>query len=439
MRDSFITLTRQLTSIVIGMLLVIVVARVLGSSGQGHYTTITILPTLLMTFLNLGINISTIYYVSKKEISLNSAVLNNTILGVLLGVLGIIIGFIIIHLFKGTYNGINPAFLYLCLLGLPFMILNIFYQTIYQGLQDFKTFNMVLVVTQTSTVIYVLIAFFVFHLGLLGAILSFALGHVTTFTFNVFMFKKKYGVRLKGVPFSWSYFKKSINYGGKAYLSNVMAVLNYRTAILMLIFFLGSSVVGFYSVAVTLAERFSIFSQSISSVLLPKIASSENANQRNQLTSLVSRNVLIFMVIGTIIALLVMHPVMTLLFGVKYKNSIVLLEILLPGIAFLSVEKILSNDIAGRGRPDLNMYVSIFNILLNVSLNLYFIPRFGAQGAAIATTITYLVSFVIKAVIYRKYTGEPYWNFLIIKGRDLLLYKKLFSRIQMKLRLKQSS
>lgn len=96
------------------------------------------------------------------------------------------------------------------------------------------------------------------------------------------------------------------------------------------------------------------------------------------------------------------------------------MKILLPGIALLAVEKILSNDIAARGKPEINMYVSIFNVIFSTILNVFLIPMYGATGAAIATSISYSLSFIIKAVFFKRVTGEALISFFYLKGKIFL-------------------
>ncbi|TLS38493.1 flippase [Pseudalkalibacillus caeni] len=433
-RDSFITLTRQVTSIFIGVLLLVVLARFLGPDGQGKYALIILLPQMLMTFLNMGVNTSTIYYVSKGEIDLHSVFKNNLIIGGVLSLIGLLIGLLVILFFSDRlFSGTPSYLLFISLIGLPFMILNIFFQTIFQGLQNFKFFNTILIVTQMSTLAFIALFIIVFDFGLAGSIVAFILGHIGTTAFILYLLFNKEGLKLRKSILSKQYMKQSLTYGLKAHVSNVMTFLNYRADIILLGFFIGPAAVGIYVVAVNIGERLSIFAQSISSVLLPKISSLKDDLERNQLTSIISRNVLAFILIGSLSVFFLSDFVIDLLFDPRYEESSPLLKLLLPGIAVLSVEKILSNDIAARGKPELNMYVSFFNVPFNVVLNVILIPQIGVSGAAIATSVTYIISFIIKIAIFKKVTGEDYANFLFIQKSDFAFYKRLYNQVKYKI------
>ena len=71
------------------------------------------------------------------------------------------------------------------------------------------------------------------------------------------------------------------------------------------------------------------------------------------------------------------------------------LQALLAGIVALSAGRVLSNDIAGRGRLILNAYGGLAAVATNVVLNLLWIPRYGIVGAAWASTVSYSVSFLM--------------------------------------------
>ncbi|WP_257350245.1 flippase [Pseudalkalibacillus decolorationis] len=433
-KNSLITITRQFLSILLGMFLLVLLANYLGKTGQGKYTLIILLPQLLMTFLNMGINTSTIYYVSKDEIDLNSAVKNNLFVGVFLSSIAVIVGIIITFFFSEQFfEDTSNMLLLISLIGLPFMFLNIYFQTIFQGLQQFGIFNTILIITQLGTLCFVTLFVVIMEQGLKGAVISFILGHFITTISIIYVLYKKYHFRYKKGILSLVYFKKSVLFGLKAHISNVMSFLNYRVDILLLGYFINPAAVGIYVIAVNIGERLSIFAQSLSSVLLPRIASVNNDIDRNRVTAILTRNFLVFIVLISLSIFLFADILIDVFFSEDYEESSLLLRWLLPGIAALSVEKLLSNDIAGRGKPELNMYVSIFNVLFNIGLNLYMIPTYGVVGAAASTTLTYLQSLVIKVFLYKKVTNERYHNFLLIQKKDIYLYTRILKQLKVRL------
>jgi O-antigen/teichoic acid export membrane protein len=429
LKNSYITLVRQFTSIVIGTLLIIIIARTLGPELQGNYALITNFPAILMMFINLGINISTVYYVSRQEIDPGESFFNNLIIGVVLSFIGIIAGFISIYFFGDKlFKDIDDySYVYFILIAIPFMLLNTFFQTIFQGIQDFKVFNTILVITQITNLLLVVFLIVLFDFGLMGALIAFISGHALTLLFILIFSVKKFNLTRKNLRLNIPYLRKSFHYGFKSYMSNLVTFMNYRINIYLLGFFVGNGAVGLYFTALTLGEKLSVFTQSISSVLLPRIAAMGTEEERNHLTSIVSRFTLVFMLVLSVVIFFTIDFLAPVL-GHEYKETPFFLKILLPGISLLAVEKLLSNDLAARGKPEINMNVSIFNVIFSTILNVILIPQYGATGAAIATSISYSLSFIIKAVIFKKVTGEPFAKFLVFKKEDATLVKKMLLR-----------
>jgi O-antigen/teichoic acid export membrane protein len=437
--NSIITLTRQIASIIIGVILLVIIARGLGPKGQGEYTLITYLPLMLMTFLNLGLNSSTVYYVSKKDISVQTAFSTNVISALMLSLTSILIGVGAIFLLsESKFADVDLTVLYISLLALPGMFLMIFLQTILQGVQNFKVFNTALVIQQMSTVAFLVLFILLLDTKLIGAVLAFILGYISAVLFMFYILFTKYKVAFSFSSFSIDYLKSMLSYGMKAHISNMMTFLNYRLDILLLGYFLNSTSVGIYSVAVNIGERLSIFSQSISQVLLPRIASSNAEEDRNKISSMVSRIIMSFVFLLGLFVFIVSDIIFKVFFGEEYMASSIILRLLLPGLTVLAVEKILSNDLAGRGKPELNMYVSFFNVGFNVLLNLILIPGYGVKGAALASTITYGMSFLIKILIFRKVTNQKVSDFLIMKKTDIILAKKIINQLMKKTAIKRN-
>lgn len=192
--------------------------------------------------------------------------------------------------------------------------------------------------------------------------------------------------------------------------------------------FLNPAAVGLYGVAVSIAERLWIVSQSISSVLYPAISSSSDVDSKNKLTSVISRNVLFFSIIAGIVFYFASDLIFRLLFGEAYADSSDILKMLLPGIILFSVDRILSNDLAGRGKPELNMYTSIFTVASNIILNILLIPKVGIAGAAISTSVTYSLSTLVKMFLFKRETGVSYSKMLLLQKEDLILFKRLINK-----------
>jgi O-antigen/teichoic acid export membrane protein len=429
LHNSFFTVVRQLSGIAIGLATAIVTARYLGTDGQGIYSLAILLPTMLMLFLNCGIEVSTVYYIGRKEETLGTIYKTNVIAALMLSLTSLVIGTLLIWFASDALFGTTPrSLLFLCLSILPVLFLNIFMHSILQGKQDFKRLTGVIFFSQLLTLLLMCLLIIVFNLGILGAMVSTMTGHVTTLLITWYMLSHNYGLSLKKSRASIGYIKKSVLFGIKNHLSNIATFLNYRADLIMIALFVNSAAVGVYAISVSVAEQLWFLSRAVSTVLFPKISSLHSEAERNRLTSVVGRSVLALSLIGGIIFYFMAGWFITLMFGADYTAGALSLQLLLPGIIVGSLERIIANDISGRGKPEIVMKVSFITVSCNLLLNLLLVPQFGMIGASIATSTTYTLSSLIYVIIFKRLTGVAYRDFIILQPEDLKLLAGYFRR-----------
>lgn len=100
--------------------------------------------------------------------------------------------------------------------------------------------------------------------------------------------------------------------------------------------------------------------------------------------------------------------VIVIIFGEKYRDSMICFRILLIGFYFTSAFKIpISNIIHTQRKVKINIIMSTFGGILNCILDYYMIIKWGSVGAAQATTIVQIViSFSYLAFIIRIFKKE---------------------------------
>ncbi|NNV07401.1 flippase [Geobacillus sp. MMMUD3] len=428
-KNSLLNFNRNIITILLGFASAIIIARALGPEKQGIYALIVLLPNMLFTFLNIGVSSASVYYIGKEKYSLETIVSTNVFLALMMSVVSIIVGVLGISLFKGIFFKDVPAiYLFLILSSLPFLFANSFLQAIFQGLQEFGIFNLVSISGSIVNLIFLVVGVFFLKLGVIGAMAAFLASVITPLLLLIFFLKKKH-ISIDARYMSVEFIKDSLLYGYKAHLSNILAFLNYRIDILIISYFLSPIAVGVYNVAVSIAEKLWIVSQPVSSVLFPRISSAKDDTERNSLTAKVARNVLSLSIIVGIGLFFVSDLLISIMFGEKYEEAANLIKILLLGITLFSAERILSNDLAGRGKPELNLYTSLFTVVINIVLNLLFIPKWGFYGAAIATSVAYSLTFALKVWLFCRTTGTNVLSLLLITRTDIELYKTFSSKL----------
>jgi O-antigen/teichoic acid export membrane protein len=428
-KNTLVTLSRQVSGILLGLLASVIIARVLGPEGNGMYQLIVLLPTTLMTLLNFGVGSASVYYIGQKKYDMKDIIKTNTASGFILSIAAIIIGVLVVYFASDKFfAGVPQPYLFSILIIMPLLMLNDFYLVLFQGVQDFKSFNTLALVRQLAALLTLAMLLLLLKTGLVGTVFSFTLGVLAQFILTLYFLRKRLNITLFTGNVSKPYFMDSFSFGYKAHFSNVLSFINYRADMFLISMFLTPAAVGLYGVAVTIAEKLWIVSQAISSVLYPVISSSKDNESKNKLTGAISRNVLFFSVVGGIAFYIASDLIFGMLFGEAYDKSSDILKMLLPGIILFSVDRILSNDLAGRGKPELNMYTSIFTVVSNIVLNFLLIPKIGIAGSAISTSVTYSLSTLIKMVLFKRETGLQYSKFIFLQKEDIEAYKKIIRK-----------
>jgi len=432
-KNALITFATRALTVAFGVVISIIIARVLGPEGKGIYSLALLLPGLLVTFANLGINQATVFYVAKKSYPAKEILGNNILLTVLISALAISAGLIIIFFFSSRlFPGVGRDYLLLALGLIPLTLFFDFISHILIGLQKLNKYNAISFLQSLLFLFLVGVLLLGLRFGIMAAILAqviaFLLASIALFFLTE---KESSGISLQP---GQAYLRDASFYGIKAYLGNIITFLHYRASLFLINIFLNPSAVGYFSVAVGIAEGMWLISRSAGTVLFPKIASETDPDSLKRFTPLVCRNVLLVALIVAVLLIVFSRWLVILLYSEAFFESIQPLRILLLGALAVCGHAVLSNDLMARGKPLLVSYISGIPLILNVVLNIFWIPMWGIAGAAWATTVSYLLMFIITVLVYRKLSGNKIVDILLPHKSDFQYYKNQLLRILNSLR-----
>jgi len=287
-----VTLGRQIGTGLFQFVTLVIIARVYGPEGNGAYTVTLLLPSTLATLLNLGIAPANVYFLGSRKVSPLVAFRRTLQLFVIIAVIGFVVGGLIVKFFsEAWFPGIPEHLLWLALLIFPTSLLISFVSSVFQGLQQFRQFNLVLLIQPFITLI-IIVGLMLAGIGGIGWLLSaYLIGSVFTLIYS-FQVIKPYLTQKLGPDYK-GYRKAVLGYGYKAHLSNILTFINYKADIFLINLFLGPAAAGIYVIAVQLSERLWLLSQAVSTVLLPRLSElSIDEDKRKELTPLITRWVL---------------------------------------------------------------------------------------------------------------------------------------------------
>ena len=101
--------------------------------------------------------------------------------------------------------------------------------------------------------------------------------------------------------------------------------------------------------------------------------------------------------------ILLCKPLVSFMVAAEYYESWRFIPVLIMATIFSSFSGFMSSIYMVQKNGKANLLTMMAGAGSNIIMNLLFIPKWGAQGAAIATFISYLLVFVLRAVGTRKY------------------------------------
>jgi len=213
-------------------------------------------------------------------------------------------------------------------------------------------------------------------------------------------------------------FREAVGFAAPCYLANLAQFLNYRLDVFVVSFYSGYASVGRYTLAVGLGQLIWMLSNAAATVLLPKIAAAEHDDRAAHVMR-VNRLALAASFAGAIALGIAGSQLIPLLYGEAFRSSIDALLWILPGIVAFSIVNVLAAFLAGIGKPRLNLIVSTISLAATISLDLVLIPRFDIVGAAIASSVSYIISATITVAFFVKETNTSLRDLLLPTSGDL--------------------
>ncbi len=436
LKDSYYNFARQIAVLVLGLAISALIARGLGVQNQGIYSMALLLPFTITTFTSFGISGANVYYAARGEFDPRRMISTNIILVSLLSVLSIAVGFwAAAFAGKILFPGVTGWILALGLLIIPVIFMRDNLLSMLQGFQDFKTYNIAQLYPLTFQMAAVLLFVWRLGMGVEGALLAYLVGNLL----GVWMILRRLLHITGPIPrgafcLDMNIARKMWKYGLQAYLSNVISFFNLRADKYLLNYMAGAASLGIYDIAVQMSERVWMISRSVSTVLLPQVTSlQENDAERLKLTTFMVRNVFWASFLVCLLIWPLADPFVLIVYGKAYRQASLAIQWLLPGIISLSASRLLSADTAGRGRPEINTIAAVISLAINLTANLYFIPRLGVAGASLASSLSYTVTLVLRVIIFSRMTGASWGNLFILTWSDWLFWKKVLGTLRARL------
>jgi O-antigen/teichoic acid export membrane protein len=419
-----ITFASRVAVFILSLVAGVILARALGPTGRGIYALALLVPSVLVLLANLGVGNALIYYLARRTYDTERMIGQLISLALMLGVAATIILVAFTALFgRPALPGVPLDLVLIAGAAITLGLFFYFCLSFTQGMQAFVAFNSLYLVNAGALVIF-LLGLLVVPGSVTIAVVAWSLSWVPTALLGIFWLSR-YG-RLN-IRFDRGLSRSLLRFGIVGYLAFITNYLNFRLDTFLVNIFKNATQVGYYAVAVSLAETIWYVATSAATVLAPRVAAGE-ISESDDTTARVSRIVFVISLLAAILLGLTAPLIIRLLFGAGFAPSVTAVWLLLPGVVTLSVARVLSSYLLGRNRQQVDLVASLAGLVVTLALDLLLIPRYGFPGAAAASSVAYTATLAVNLTWVIRNSTLTARDLLVPRPSDFLSVLSLWPR-----------
>jgi len=375
----------------------ILVARLLGPSGDGQLTAIQTWPLLLGTVAMLGLDSAVVYFISRQPERGKQLTSTAVIIGLLsASAVGAVAWFALPFLLSAQRPQVVSAARVFLLIGEIYAVVGIPHGSL-RGAHAFTAWNLFRIAPGFAWLCILLASLFLGHASAVPLSRWFLAGIlVCGLPFLVVVKRKLQGPLKPDIRLA----PKMMRFGLPSALTSLPQSINLRFDQLLIIAFLPARSLGFYVVAVAWGGAVAPLLTAIGSVLFPHVsAERDTGRQGHLLATALQAGALVAATTSALFMLLAPYG-LPLVFGSRFASSIPSALVLVPAGAILAWAGIAEEGLRGLGRPTIVLVAEVVAAMVTVAALPVLLTSYGIFGAAIASLLGYstIASFTVVAI-----------------------------------------
>lgn len=379
-----------------------ITARWLGPETNGIIAALAVYPSLFMTFGSLGISQSATHFIGKGKFSEQIIKTSIAQIWVFTTVVSVVISFFLIRYFSNS--GHNLFLVFLAVVPIPFTLFNTYNSGIFLGKNQIGAYNKINWIPTAIAFVFTVLLIVIIPLGIHGAMTAAIAGPL--FMFFLLLFKNDF-IRAFKFNFDWTIIRSLLSLGIVYATALLIINLNYKADVILLDKLSSPFELGIYAKGVAITEYLWQIPMLLSTIVFARSASAKDGLVFSRKVAQLLRLSIITIGLGSVLLVLMAQYVIQIMYGAEFIKSTEVLQLLMPGVLLLTIFKVLYLDLAGKGKPWVSMKAMVPAVLLNIVLNLFLIPTYGANGSAISSTISYSFAALLFLHFYSKEVHLP--------------------------------
>ncbi len=290
---------------------------------------------------------------------------------------------------------------------------------------DLRTCNIQATITSMGMLLGLLVAYFIFHLGLAATLIVWV-AIILTAIYSGIKVLPYFGTVTDNVA---ALIKQQLSFSARVSANAVVALLNFRIDVFIILYMLGAKALGVYSIAIGAGELMWQVNRPLGLSAFQRI-NSDSREDAIYVTAKCVRHSLVMVATGCILIFFIAPPLITLVYGRAFAGAGPALRALLPGIIAYSMTPFFSGFFTQQmGRPNITLTISLMSTALCAIFTIATIKHFGIVGGALATSISYAAALIVNLFLFRRETGLSVCSMFTFRPDDVRPYKELAARL----------
>ena len=402
----------------------IIISRGLGPEGRGLYYLPVLAAATLSSLAKLGVEQANVFLFANRKVPVDSISGQNGLIALVAGGSALVALLAARPALPELFAGTPLLLLVLAGLTIPFLLHTQFTAGL-QNLQGQVTWQFRAALAASVVQVGALVVLLIIHRVDVTSVLVVNL--LMTVVMWALVVNAPGARRTALLRWDLSLLGATLRHSLVLHVAMVLLFLHLRSDMFLVEGFLGPAALGQYSVAVILAETVLLITDSLSKAILPR----QMANSPREAAAVAVRaakaSLVLALLAATSLAVLG-RPMIELFFGTAFSPAYGPLVALLPGLAFLGVQRLCGAPLLRLGRP--LRFASIYAVAFaaNVLLNVVLIPRLGLVGAALASSSSYGIGATLLFAWTARTAGLPIARAVLPTKADWLFVRQSLRR-----------
>ncbi len=421
-KNATILLIAQASSYVLAFFYMMYVARYLGAAGFGILSFALAFAGIFGVFGDLGLQPLTTREVARDKSLAPKYLANISVMKIIL--VAITFGLIALTINLMGYPQQTIMVVYFIGLSVIFMAFTQMFYSFFQAFEkmEYRAIGQILNAALLLTGVIFAIKY---DFSIIGFASLYAIASIVTLVYSFIVMRLKFSnpapaSATRVMEMDWSFWKPTIREALPFGLTMIFISIFYWIDTVMLSYMKGDAVVGWYNASYRLIVAFLFIPAALNFAIFP-VMSRFYVTSQNSLRLSAEKYFKYMTIVGIPLGVgttLLAHRIIPLIFGAEYTPSIIALQILVWSSVFIFM-----GGAFGRLFESSNKQIIVTKIVgicavLNVILNLIFIPKYSYIAASATTVATEFIALALCFIWSRKIGYN-------ITGRKLSLFSKV--------------